>query len=300
MPVTNYYTIDGQMIGYKTAAGRKDFLTDALGSVTAEVDQTSATKTFDGRYKPYGGDLSSTGTRGGYGWVGSWGYRGASLSDSSHYVRARHYSKTSGNWTTTDPIWPIQSGYSYVGATPTKLTDPSGLAPKVNIALSVNVCDANCGGLFNCGCGYHMEYQLDIVVNPNGAKNCVIYQWVKDPGWQKDTGLGWPYPWDGNKPCKDPVCSTFDNPGVQGYAFCLSTIVDDRSFITCLSCDGFCQCWDWEIHSRAAHCSGATCVPKGPTPRKGPCPPFSTSVVPGNPPGPGGGGRYAPGRPLLP
>ena len=75
MPVTNYYTVDGQMIGYKDAGGRKDFLTDALGSVTAEVDQTGATKTFDGRYKPYGGDLSSSGTRGSYGWVGTWGYR---------------------------------------------------------------------------------------------------------------------------------------------------------------------------------------------------------------------------------
>ena len=53
-----YYTVDGQMIGYKDAAGRKDYLTDALGSVTAEVDQAGATKTFDGRYKPYGGDLT--------------------------------------------------------------------------------------------------------------------------------------------------------------------------------------------------------------------------------------------------
>jgi RHS repeat-associated protein len=109
-----YYTIDGQMIGYKDAGGRKDFLTDALGSVTAEVDQTGATKAFDGRYKPYGGDLSSTGTRGSYGWVGSWGYRGTGLSASSHYVRARHYSNSSGNWTTVDPIWPNERALSYI------------------------------------------------------------------------------------------------------------------------------------------------------------------------------------------
>ena len=121
-----YYTVDGQMIGYKTAAGRKDFLTDALGSVTAEVDQTGATKTFDGRYKPYGGDLSSTGTRGSYGWVGTWGYRGTGLSSSSHYVRARHYSKTSGKWPTIDPLWPSEDAYIYVDGMVLRAIDPSG------------------------------------------------------------------------------------------------------------------------------------------------------------------------------
>ena len=64
MSVTNLYTIDGQMIGYKDAGGRKDFLTDNLGSVTAEIDQTGNTRSFEGRYKPYGETLSSTGARG--------------------------------------------------------------------------------------------------------------------------------------------------------------------------------------------------------------------------------------------
>jgi RHS repeat-associated protein len=132
MPVTNYYTIDGQMIGYKTAAGRKDFLTDALGSVTAEVDQTGATKTFDGRYKPYGGDLSSTGTRGSYGWVGTWGYRGTGLTSSSHYVRARNYSGISSLWTTVDPIWPNEATYNYSNANPIAFSDSTGLFPSVD------------------------------------------------------------------------------------------------------------------------------------------------------------------------
>ncbi len=134
MPVTNYYTVDGQMIGYKDAGGRKDFLTDALGSVTAEVDQSGATKTFDGRYKPYGGDLSSTGARGSYGWVGTWGYREANLAASSHYVRARHYSKLSGTWTSVDILWPDTSATSYAWLAPTDTIDPTGLAP----------CKSNC------------------------------------------------------------------------------------------------------------------------------------------------------------
>ncbi len=145
MPVTNYYTIDGQMIGYKDASGRKDYLTDALGSVTAEVDQTGATKTFDGRYKPYGGDLSSNGTRGSYGWVGGWGYRGTGLSASSHYVRARHYSKSSGMWTTKDRIWPIESAFGYSDSNPVFRADPSGLKPERMKTPKLPVFDP-CGG----------------------------------------------------------------------------------------------------------------------------------------------------------
>ena len=182
MPVTNYYTVDGQMIGYKTAAGRKDFLTDALGSVTAEVDQTGASKTFDGRYKPYGGDLSSTGARGSYGWVGTWGYRETGLSSSSHYVRARHYSKTSGNWTTADPLWPSEAGYGYVKAGTSISIDPSGLQslPKgiwnticPITKLNIGQCSTTTGG--NCGpnqTGNFGKGRIDIGLygRPGGGK----------------------------------------------------------------------------------------------------------------------------------
>ncbi len=122
-----YYTVDGQIIGYKDASGRKDYLTDALGSVTAEVDQTGATKTFDGRYKPYGGDLSSTGIKGNYDWVGSWGYRGTNLSAASHYVRARTYCKTTGSWSTIDPLGILSGRYQYVHGQPTAKIDNFGL-----------------------------------------------------------------------------------------------------------------------------------------------------------------------------
>ncbi len=153
MPVTNYYTIDGQMIGYKDAAGRKDFLTDALGSITAEVDQTGATKTFDGRYKPYGGDLSSTGTKGSYGWIGAWGYRGTGLSGSSHYVRARQYSKTNGNWSTIDPIWPYEGSYVYGHDRPTLLIDPDGMYPSLGNYLPPRLFCPKAGSEFFYPCG---------------------------------------------------------------------------------------------------------------------------------------------------
>ena len=43
MAVTNYYTVNGALIGEKTAGGsRTDYLTDALGNVTATVNQRSS------------------------------------------------------------------------------------------------------------------------------------------------------------------------------------------------------------------------------------------------------------------
>jgi hypothetical protein len=44
----------------------------------------------------------------------------------SHYVRARHYSHLTGNWSTVDPLWPDESEYRYVGGRASKLSDPSG------------------------------------------------------------------------------------------------------------------------------------------------------------------------------
>lgn len=125
MPVTNYYTVDGQIIGYKGQNGRKDFLTDALGSVTAEVDQ-SCTKTFEGRYKPYGGDLAFSGQRGRYGYVGTWGYRETGLDASSHYVRGRVISKSTGMWTSVDKVWPVEIAFTYGRSNPITNTDKYG------------------------------------------------------------------------------------------------------------------------------------------------------------------------------
>lgn len=41
MAVTNYYTVDGEILGQESAGNRTDFLADALGSVTGTVDNTS-------------------------------------------------------------------------------------------------------------------------------------------------------------------------------------------------------------------------------------------------------------------
>ena len=127
MPMTErFYSVNGQMMGYESGGVKKDFLTDHLGSITAEIDQTQ-TRTYDTRYSAYGRNNWSTGTGCGFGWVGSYGYRETGLFHMSHYVRARHYSYVTGNWSTVDPLWPDESAYGYVRGWAIRYRDPSGM-----------------------------------------------------------------------------------------------------------------------------------------------------------------------------
>lgn len=107
-----------------------DYLTDALGSVTATVNQSAqVVNTY--RYKPYGTQLAKTGTGSdpAFGWVGTQGYRPTQKKFSGFYVIARHYGDTTGQWTTPDPARYIAglNTYSYVGGNPVIWIDPSGL-----------------------------------------------------------------------------------------------------------------------------------------------------------------------------
>ena len=120
-----FYSVNGQMMGYEEGGVKKDFLTDHLGSITAEIDQ-SQTRTYDTRYSAYGRNNWSTGTGCGFGWVGSYGYRETGLFHMSHYVRARHYSLVTGNWSTVDPLWPDEASYGYVGGNPISRIDYFG------------------------------------------------------------------------------------------------------------------------------------------------------------------------------
>jgi RHS repeat-associated protein len=127
MPMTEcFYTMNGQMMATDSGGVTKDFLTDHLGSVIAEVDQDENV-TYRARYSALGQATSSTGTGCGFGWVGSYGYRETGLPHMSHYVRARHYSYITGGWSTVDPLWPEESAYGYVGGRSTAFIDPSGL-----------------------------------------------------------------------------------------------------------------------------------------------------------------------------
>src|SRR5579871_1134124 len=123
MAVTNYYTVNGALIGEKTAGGsRTDYLTDALGSVTATVNQSGqVVNTY--RYKPYGAQLAKTGIGAdpAFQWVGAQGYRQTGKKYSDVYVRARHYDSRAGRWTSKDPMGfagDNRNLYLYTGGNP--------------------------------------------------------------------------------------------------------------------------------------------------------------------------------------
>jgi RHS repeat-associated protein len=134
MPVTTYYSANGQLFGESDTSGnRLDYLMDALGSVAGTVTSTAGTLAQLGnryRYKPYGTQYVKTGTAPDplFTWVGSWGYRETSRAYSDVYVRARHYSTGLGRWTAKDPVgykngWNL---YAYGMDNSVSLIDPSG------------------------------------------------------------------------------------------------------------------------------------------------------------------------------
>ncbi len=88
MAVTNFDTINGQIVSEHTGSTQLDYLSDALGSVTGVCDQTGSL-VGSARYKPYGTTLSSSGTQASFGWVGQHGYRPTGLKHSEFYVRLR-------------------------------------------------------------------------------------------------------------------------------------------------------------------------------------------------------------------
>lgn len=129
MGVTDYFTMNGALMGETGPNGTMYYHTDALGSVTMTTDQSSnVLNTY--RYKPYGTQLSKTGTAPDpkFTWVGSLGYRTTGLSHSEYYVRARHYGKGEGTWVTVPPLTENRGRpFAYVLGMATTIADPSGL-----------------------------------------------------------------------------------------------------------------------------------------------------------------------------
>ena len=69
----------------------------------------------------------------------------------SHYVRARHYSYLTGNWSTVDPLWPNESAYGYVGGSPISWIDFAGLKPEVpSLSAQLAKCRKKGYGTKNC------------------------------------------------------------------------------------------------------------------------------------------------------
>src|SRR5262249_54175585 len=130
MGVTNYYSVNGEILGEKVIGGsRMDYLSDALGNVMATMNQSAqVVNTY--RYKPYGALLAKTGVGAdpAFQWVGAQGYRQTSKKFSDVYVRARHYDTATGRWTTEDlsVAEGVLAVFRYVRSNPVSNVDPSG------------------------------------------------------------------------------------------------------------------------------------------------------------------------------
>lgn len=130
MAVTNYYSFGGEILGEETGGVRRDYLTDALGSVTATVTEAGTVENTY-RYKPYGEQLAMTGTGSDpkFLWVGQHGYR-FELGSSFFYVRNRYYNPDNGTWNSKDKM-PLTFSdiYIYCNSNPTVIIDYFGLQP---------------------------------------------------------------------------------------------------------------------------------------------------------------------------
>src|ERR1022692_2051577 len=131
----SYDTVNGQIRSAGvSSAGKVEMMRDVLGSVVQTINGAD-TPGLTQRFAPYGTPTLPTsgngqgGTDLRMGWVGSWGYRRTSIVNAERYVRARHYSSTSGRWTTRDPIWPLEEAYGYTRGRCSKAIDPFGLRP---------------------------------------------------------------------------------------------------------------------------------------------------------------------------
>jgi len=131
MSTVRYTVMDGELLSENRDATKRDYVPDPLGSTIALLDATQ-TQTDTFAYWPYGEVASRTGgTATPFQYGGTLGYY-TEGSSGRLYVRARHYSSTSGRWISEDPIG-FDGGdynlYRYAQNSPTSWYDPTGTKP---------------------------------------------------------------------------------------------------------------------------------------------------------------------------
>jgi RHS repeat-associated protein len=127
MPVTNYTSINGRVIGETVNGVPKVYMTDALGSVTGYRDG-SGNIVNQYWYKPYGGVLAKQGAGADPSFMFG-GYLNLNRSFAGHSARRRNYDDETGMWTTVDPLWPGEPPFGYAGSNPLTNFDPDGDYP---------------------------------------------------------------------------------------------------------------------------------------------------------------------------
>lgn len=113
MAVTNYYTIQGAILGERSSSGRINYITDASDSVTGTVSASGVQTTY--AYKPYGAVLSRTGVASDpkFLWLGARGYYLTTLVRSLYYYEMRYMSSEDGRFTSVNLISPTIMPYIF-------------------------------------------------------------------------------------------------------------------------------------------------------------------------------------------
>ena len=121
--VTNW---DHEIVYENRNGVERFFAPDTLGSTAMLMDPTgTVTDTFT--YWPYGEIVNHTGSSTTtFTYVGTLGYYFDAVVN-WFYVRARIYRQALARWLTLDLLWPALRPFSYVGARPTIMVDPTGL-----------------------------------------------------------------------------------------------------------------------------------------------------------------------------
>ena len=136
-------TPTGQLVGQRDDTGRVYYLTDALGSITAVVNQDGQVVNRY-RYTPDGQDTQTCPS--GSCVDNPWRFAGEHLDQTTgmYKIGARYYQPDHGSWTQPDPIQgrinPTQPGetnpYAYAGCNPVNYTDPTGMASIQELAIA--------------------------------------------------------------------------------------------------------------------------------------------------------------------
>lgn len=138
-------TLGGEIV----ACGSKDLLTDPLGSLVREISSGASLSSAFGFY-PYGSPvlpMFSPPTIP-FRYIAAWGY--FFDTNDRDYVRARELEKRLGRWMQTDPLWPGERAFGYVGGSPIQFVDPTGTAIPILVVaavlyLALQELDDDCG-----------------------------------------------------------------------------------------------------------------------------------------------------------
>src|ERR1700722_13257443 len=115
MATTNYYTVNGNLLGEATAGVETTYVPDALGSTTQTITSSGVQNKYV--YSPYGRLITRSGPAADpkFLWNAQTQSRTTGCVFAEQYNRRRHVSSTTAQWTTRDPIWPITHPYAFVG-----------------------------------------------------------------------------------------------------------------------------------------------------------------------------------------